>query len=77
MIVDVAEPVGELLGDERELAPRQPADDVALRQHDPPQRRDVPLEIEDAAGQAQVPGCSNTSLSSSSSRSLSLSTSGR
>ena len=31
VVVDVAEPVGHLLVDLRELAPRQPADDVALR----------------------------------------------
>ena len=32
VIVDVAEPVRHRLGDLGELAPRQPADDVALRQ---------------------------------------------
>ena len=31
LVVDVAEPVGHLLVDQVELAPRQAADDVALR----------------------------------------------
>ena len=38
LIVDVAEPVGHLLVDQVELAPRQPADHVALRHDDAAQR---------------------------------------
>ena len=76
VIVDVAEPVGQLLGDERKLAPRQPADRVALRQHDLPQRRDVALEVEDLPRQLRVRLLEHL-VSSSSSRSCSLSTSGR
>ena len=34
MVVHVAEAIGDRLVDERKLAPRQPADGVALRQHD-------------------------------------------
>ena len=54
MIVDVAESIGQLLGDERELAPRQPADRVALRQHHLSQRRDVAFEVEDLPRQLRV-----------------------
>ena len=39
LIVDVAEAVGHLLADQVELAPRQPADHVALRNDDAAQRR--------------------------------------
>ena len=54
VIEHVAEAVGELVGDERELATRQAPHHVALRQHDPPQRVDVALEREDVAN--HVPG---------------------
>ena len=49
VVVDVTEPVGHLVGDERKLAAREPADDVALWNHDPPQRRQVALQIQDLA----------------------------
>ncbi len=49
VIVDVTEPVGQRLGDLGELAPRQPADDVALGRDHPAQRRHVALEPEDHA----------------------------
>ena len=42
VIVDVTKPVGDLLGNQGELSPRQPSHGVALRQHDPPQRGHVP-----------------------------------
>ena len=48
MVVDVAEPVRERLGDLRKLPSREPRDGVPLRQHDAAQRRDVALVVEDA-----------------------------
>ena len=75
MVVDVAEAVGELLADERKFAPRQAPDRIALRQHDLAQRRDVFLEVQDPPGELRV-GLLEDFLSSSSSRSESLSTSG-
>ena len=39
VVVDVAEAVRHLVGDRRELAPRQAADGVALRQQHAAQRR--------------------------------------
>ena len=77
MIVDVAEPVGHLLVDERELAPRQPADHVALRLHDAAQRRDVALEVQDLAREARVRAARTPPSRSASSRSSSSSISGR
>jgi hypothetical protein len=52
VIVDVAEPVGELVGDERELTAREAADHIALRQHDAPQGIDVALQREDVTHHA-------------------------
>ena len=77
VVVDVAEPVGHLLGDDRELAAREPADHVALRQR----RRGasaVTSRLRPRMSRIRS-GCgfSNTSFSISSSRSSSLSTSGR
>ena len=54
VIVDVAEPVGNLFVDERKLAAGEPADDVALRLHDAAQRGDVALEVEDLASQTRL-----------------------
>ncbi len=54
VIVNVAEAIGQLLGDERKLAPRQPSDRVALRQHDLAQRGDVALEVENLPRQLRV-----------------------
>ena len=51
LVVDVAEAVGHLLADQVELAPRQPADHVALRHDDAAQRRDVALDRQDVADQ--------------------------
>ena len=51
VVVDVAEAIGDVLGDHRELAPREPADHVALRQHHAPHRGHVALELEDRAHQ--------------------------
>ena len=49
VIEDVPEPVRELVGDERELTPREAADHVTLRQHDAAQRIDVALQRQDVA----------------------------
>src|SRR5262245_58699238 len=46
VIVHVAKAVGDLLVDQLEFAPRQPADDVALRLDYAAERRDITLEIE-------------------------------
>ena len=51
LVVHVAEAEGHLRADVREVAARQPPDDVALRRNHPPQRRDVPLFVEDLAHQ--------------------------
>ena len=72
MIVDVAETVGDLLVDEGELAPRQPADDVALRLHDAAQRGDVLLEVRGSLFARLALLLSNTSFLELSSRSLEL-----
>ena len=56
LIVDVAEAVRHLLADQVELPPRQPADDVALRNDDATQRGDVALDGENVAGQRLASG---------------------
>ena len=77
VIVDVAEAVGHLLGDQRKLAPRQAADRVALRQHHAAQRRHVALERRGSAAPASVRLSRRPRSSSLSSRSSSSSISGR
>ena len=51
LIEDVAKSVRHLLVDYFELAPRQSADDVTLRQHDAAHRGDVALDGQDLARQ--------------------------
>ncbi len=54
MVVDVPVSVRERLGNDRELASCETSDDIALRQDDAAEGRNVPLEIDDAAGQVRA-----------------------
>ena len=49
VVVDVAETKRHLVRDGGELPPREPADDVALRQDHPPQRAQLALQLDDLA----------------------------